>query len=365
MANMPRPRRPYLHKYLTRHGKIYWYVRKPGSNRIRVKGEFGSPEFWERYDVIMAGLPVTQKPPKESKGSVAWLWERYKETPVWKALKPATRRQRENIMVGVLKGIGSKPYGEVTKKDITASRDARADTPAQARNFLDAMRGPFRWALETDHIKVDPTAGVKNPKRPQNKGFEVWTEEEVDRYQAKWGLGTKERVWIDTLLYSGLRRGDAVLLGRQHVKNGYFTLHLEKSGEMIPVCNPVLPILAATWAAGPIADMAFICGDKGKRLTKESFGNYFRIACDKAGVFDRSAHGLRKVAATRCAENGATESQLMALFGWTDPAMARLYTKEADRKRMARQAGSMMQRAPEADPMCQPGGKVGTGGEID
>jgi len=27
-------------------------------------------------------------------------------------------------------------------------------------------------------------------------------------------------VWLDVLLYSGLRRGDAVRYGRQHVRNG-------------------------------------------------------------------------------------------------------------------------------------------------
>jgi hypothetical protein len=47
----------------------------------------------------------------------------------------------------------------------------------------------------------------------------------------------------------------------------------------------------------------------------------------------QAAHGLRKVAATRAAENGATEFELMAIFGWTDPKMAAHYVRfgsEAD-----------------------------------
>jgi hypothetical protein len=40
-----------------------------------------------------------------------------------------------------------------------------------------------------------------------------------------------------------------------------------------------------------------------------------------------SAHGVRKIAATRAANNGATEAELMALFGWTDSKMAALYTR--------------------------------------
>ena len=49
--------------------------------------------------------------------------------------------------------------------------------------------------------------------------------------------------------------------------------------------------------------------------------------CVRAGVMGKSAHGLRKAAATRAAENGATVHQLMAIFGWTNVEQAELYTR--------------------------------------
>jgi integrase len=61
----------------------------------------------------------------------------------------------------------------------------------------------------------------------------------------------------------------------------------------------------------------------------------------KAGV-PGSAHGVRKLAATRMANNGATEAQLMAVFGWTDPKMAAHYTHTANRKRLAAQSIDML-----------------------
>ena len=72
-------------------------------------------------------------------------------------------------------------------------------------------------------------------------------------------------------------------------------------------------------------------------MTKESFGNAFSEACRTAGI-NKSAHGLRKVGATRAANNGATVAQLNAIFGWTGSKMASLYTQNADRKRLARDA---------------------------
>jgi integrase len=148
----------------------------------------------------------------------------------------------------------------------------------------------------------------------------------------KWQTGTKERVWIDVLLYTGLRRGDAVLLGRQHVRDGVATVRTGKTGTEVNI--PILPPLRKTLDAGPTGDMHFIVGDSGKPLTKESFGNMFRRACNEAGV-KKSAHGLRKIAATRAADAGATVAELEAMFGWSGGAMASLYTKTADRRRLA------------------------------
>ena len=100
---------------------------------------------------------------------------------------------------------------------------------------------------------------------------------------------------------------------------------------------PILPILQATLNAGPCGDLTFIVGANGKPLTKESFGNKFKAACKEA-VVPGSAHGVRKIAATCAADAGATEAELMAIFGWTDPKMASHYTRTANRKRLAAQA---------------------------
>jgi len=100
---------------------------------------------------------------------------------------------------------------------------------------------------------------------------------------------------------------------------------------------------AKTQDAGLTSDLAFICGEKRQPLTKESFGNCFREACRKAGI-DKSAHGVRKISATRAANAGATVAQLQAIFGWTDDDMPSLYTRSADRRRLAMDAIGKLER---------------------
>jgi hypothetical protein len=72
------------------------------------------------------------------------------------------------------------------------------------------MRGLFRWAVKAQIVKADPTVGVEDPIFPKTEGFPVWTEEHVAAYEKRWPIGTRQRVWLDVLLYTGLRRGDAV-----------------------------------------------------------------------------------------------------------------------------------------------------------
>lgn len=360
MVDMPRPRPPHLHREVTRHGRTVWFFRVGKGPRIRIKAEFGTEGFEAEYQAAANGKPRPVKGAPAS-GTLAWLLDQYRDTGAWTSLSKATRRQRDNIFVHVIETGGFTAYVKITEDTIRAGAERRAATPSQARNFLDAMRGLFRWAKTAKHVLVDPTAGVENPPRKTGDGFKAWTEDDVTAYQTRWALGTRQRVWLDVLLYSGLRRGDAVRYGRQHVRNGVGRIPTEKSQLTVTAIVPVLPVLARTLDAGPCGEMTFICGANGKPLTKESFGNLFKDACKAAGVTG-SAHGVRKIAATTAANNGATFAQLRALFGWTTDAMPSLYTRTADRERLGKEAGHMLGNI-ERTAIPAPGNEVRETGE--
>jgi hypothetical protein len=45
MEEMPRPRPPHLHRQVTRHAKVVWYVRIGKGRRTRLRAAYGSTEF--------------------------------------------------------------------------------------------------------------------------------------------------------------------------------------------------------------------------------------------------------------------------------------------------------------------------------
>lgn len=345
IPDMPRKLPLFVHRERTRHGKIIYYFRREMGPRTRLP-DYGADGFHEAYRAALAGLPAPERRGAPRAHTLAWLLAQYRvSSSDWAALSKATRRQRDNIFTNLIDAHGNEPYRAITRASILASREKRVTTPSQARNFLDAMRGVFRWAKGAALIEEDPTEGVANPKRPKGKGFAAWTVTDVEKYQARWLVDTKERVWFDVLFYTGLRRGDAVVIGKQHVRDGIATIRTEKSGEIVEVNIPIPPELAETLSAGPTGDLAWICGTHGDPLTKESFGNRFREACNEAGIRGKSAHGVRKIAATIAAEAGLTVAELEALFGWTGGTMASHYTRTANRKSLAIQGAGKIANA--------------------
>jgi len=269
--------------------------------------------------------------------SLAWLINEYKKSHNWLQYSPSTRRERENIFKRIITNSDNCNYKAITKQVILASRDQRLNTPAAARAFLKAMNGLFIWAEEREFIAINPCYGVKYPKLTNTDGFVAWNETDIARYHSYYPLGTRARLFLDILLYTGLRRGDVVRIGYKNVFNNVIFLKTEKSKFQIEIALPILPKLKESLEAGPIGYNSFISSVNGAPLTKESFGNIFREMCNKAGI-KKSAHGVRKLSATRAANAGATVAELKAIFGWSDDEMASLYTKTADRRRLAANA---------------------------
>lgn len=354
MADMPRNRPLYLQRHVTRHGAVVWYVRIGRGPKVRIRGTYGSDEFNEAYQAAIAG-EKPRAPGAAKKDTLQWLVDLHRKSGYWSDLSPATRKQRENIFRQVTKASGDVAVASIGKQAIIKGRDRRKSTPSQARHFVDTMRSLFKWALDANLVKTDPTLGVST-KKPGKAGIPVWTDADIARYEDRWPRGTRERVMFDLFLYTGLRIGDVALLGKQHVRNGVIEIDTEKTGMRVTI--PMLAPLAATLKVGPTGDMAYIATKTGQPILKNSLGNVFRVACRAAGV-NKSAHGLRKAAATHAAEQGATVADLEAIFGWSGGQMASHYTRSANRKELAKKAMAKLDRSESGTSMLPPDKVVG------
>lgn len=100
---------------------------------------------------------------------------------------------------------------------------------------------------------------------------------------------------------------------------------------------PILPQLRASIDATATGLVTYLIHTYGKPYKGTSFGNSLRDWCNEAGLPQCSAHGLRKAGATIASHNGARTHQLMAVYGWETLRQAEVYTKAADRARLAKE----------------------------
>ncbi|WOC17396.1 tyrosine-type recombinase/integrase [Pseudochrobactrum sp. MP213Fo] len=321
----------YVVREVSRHGRVKYFYRIGKGERIRLPDELNTPEFKEAYKQAIIGYKIeTPRGIISPPNTLRWLIDHYRESSSWKAFSPATRKQRENIFLNVIKRSNNTLYTAIDRKSIVAAVEARSETPAQANHFLKAMRGVFSWALQNDYVVIDPTAGVF-PLKYKSAGFAPWTMTDLLQFFDRWPIGSKPRLAVELLLHTGLRRSDVVRAGWQHLRGSIFTLQTQKTGSTITIefPNALLDVISAT----ETGSTSFLISEAGTPFATESFGNWFRDRCNDAGI-KKSAHGLRKLSATLSAEAGAATHELMAQYGWSNVKQAELYTKGADRVRL-------------------------------
>ena len=338
-----------------------YYFRAPGRPKVRLRETPFTDEFEAEVAAARLGVPYvkpgTEEPKpldrKAAKGTFQWLVQQYKaRAGNTMAADQLARRVRlleevcDSLTSESKKRRGDLPYAMMEKRHITEIRDTIRDTPGAQDNALKYISAMFGWAVENDLADRNPALRIKKVNSA-GKGFHTWTVEEVRQFEEKHKPGTKANLYLTIALFTGLRLQELAILGRQHVRDGWLNITpgKTKNSSGVTVQMPLLKILRDKLDALPATNLTYMVTEYGKPFTVNGLGNKMRDWCDAAGLPHCSTHGLRKAGATIAAENGATDDELMAIFGWTTKKQTTLYTRQANRKKLA--AGAVHKLMPE------------------
>ena len=328
----------YVHSYRDRHGKRRHYYRRNGK-RIALLGLPGEPEFMRAYEDAAARFAERQPAASKavSAGTFDALCISYYRSPEFTELRESTKRTYRGIIDRWRQEHGAKRVKHLDRRHVKEHIATAAGTsgPHAANNLRMILQILCRFAVDNEWRRDDPTIGVR-PIRAKSAGFVSWSEEDIQAFEAKWAAGTRQRLAMALLLYTGQRRGDAVQMGWQHVSGDSIRVVQSKTGVAltIPMHRALRDVLKDT----PRTNLTFLMTNLGDPFTAAGFGNWFRDACDAAGLKGRSAHGLRKAAARRLAEAGCSALQIGAITGHKTLKEISRYTAAADQERMARDA---------------------------
>jgi integrase len=328
---------PHVNGFVDHNGRARYYVRRPGHKNVRLPGLPWSPEFMAAYAEAVEGQqPISIGAKRSPVGSVAATVGLYLGSTAFTNLATETQRTRRNILERFREKHGDKRLASIERKHVQAMVTAKGATPSAARNFLNTLRAVIAFAIDAGICAEDPTLGVKRPKI-KGDGYRTWTEDDIAAFEAVHPIGTQPRLALALLLYTGQRRSDALVMGRQHIRGDLISVRQQKTGASLLI--PMHPALRAVIEAAPSGHLTFLANMFGKVRTPNGFSTWFRAHCNAAGLANgTSAHGLRKAACRRLAEAGCSAKEIMAISGHASIREIERYTKAVDQLHMARAA---------------------------
>nr|WP_246272659.1 site-specific integrase [Phyllobacterium pellucidum] len=166
--------------------------------------------------------------------------------------------------------------------------------------------------------------------------------EDIAKYIEHHGQQSKAVLGLAILMYTGMRVSDLATIGPQHRRGDTLIFRVFKNRNKSPTTLeiPIHPILDAVMALHPQKRMTYMVTEYGKPFTIKGLGNRVSDWFTQAGLPHLTAHSVRKGLATNMAENEATDLMLEGMFGWKDAKTSKIYTRNAQRARLARQAVS-------------------------
>lgn len=337
---------PYVNAQRDRAGRIAYHYFRRGGRRWRLPplSDAPSDEFMAEYRRLLAetstptAITATATDRRGyPRGSFGALVRDYLETAEFRTkLKPRTQAEYRRVCEGLSARHGDKPVRLLEKRHIRKMRDEKADTPGAANTILRMLKILLNFAVEDGLISGSPAARMK--ELPVGE-WRAWTDEECAAFEKRWLPGTMQRRAYSLGLYTGQRLTDLVSMNRADRKDGLIHVTAQsKTGEELWI--PEHRELAAELARGVAGISSLLTTPtQGKPFDAVYFGAWFAEAIDKSGLPDDCVlHGLRKTAARKLAEAGATEEQIKAVTGHASSRMVAHYTKGANQRKLARSA---------------------------
>jgi integrase len=325
---------PYVNGYKDRHGRQRYYFRRKGFKALPLRGEPGSIEFARSYEEAKGTAKPAAALAHEGPGSIGVLIEQYFLSTDFRALSYVTQKGHRSVLKPFREKHGHRSVHLTSAADLNNVFHGMAATPARASNLRKRLRPVFDLAESLGWIPMGTNPAKASRKvKYRAEGFTPWTDEDIAAFEEKWASGTRERLALYLLLYTGQRRSDVVTMGRQHIEHGRISVVQQKTKARLKI--KMHPALRKEVELAPRSGLALLQTQAGKPFSAAGFTAWFVARAVEAGLEGKSPHGLRKAAGRRLAEVGCAAKEIAAVLGHRSLSMVELYTRDADQVLLA------------------------------
>lgn len=342
-------------------GNVRYLVRVKGQPNKRITLPVGPEhkDFHEQYLAARMGVQAARTERSHAAGTLGWLVDSYlshlRSLCAAGQASPLTLKQRDpfgkelKAAVSTSRNSMGKPYAtlplSIPQDELARFLDTFTATPGKAKNMLKFLRALFVWGVSRGHCSVNPAAGL-SVAYTNKGGATPWTVDDLNKYRKAHPKGTMAHLTLSLFMFTACRIGDAYRLGRgnETTVSGQQWIGWQpaKRGSRYVEIPMLPPLLEATRAQRVIGPTYLLSSHGVPFKSAEGLRNRLSKWCDEAGIKDRSSHGIRKAAGHLLSLNGATQYEIMSIHGHANASTSEVYTRGADRQRLAASAASKL-----------------------
>jgi len=320
----------YINEYRDRAGSIRRYFRR-GAIRKPLPGDVGSPEFMTAYQTLLGDKPA---PTIKIAGSLGLLITEYYASRPFRNLKASSRQTYRAALEPLAAAHGHRTAGITHKQAAKLIADIGERRPAMANLTKRVLQAVYKYAVKAGWVDANPVLGIDHFKTGTHH---TWTEGELKTFEARWPLGTRQRLAYELLLETAQRVGDVAGMTRADIVGGELHVVQQKTGAELHL--PVTDRLARAMRAYPTKGLSLVGREDGRPLTRAGLTRFMADAIAAADLPAKCvSHGLRKAALRRLAEAGKTTRQIAAVSGHKSLREIERYTDAAEQRRLAQDA---------------------------
>ncbi len=321
----------YVNEYRDRNGKLRRYFRR-GATRGPLPGEVGSTEFMAAYQAYLGHQPA---PTAKVADSLGLLITEFYASRAFRNLKASSKQTYRAALEPIAKAHGHRTARISHRQAAKLIADIGETKPAMANLTKRVLAAVYKFAIKSEWpIDANPIIGIDAFKGGTHH---TWTEGELQAFEDKWPVGSRQRLAYALLLYTMQRVGDVAKMRRQDITGDELHVIQTKTGTELHL--PVVAQVQQALRAYPAKGLALIGRTDGKPMTRPGLTMFMADAIEKAGLPAKCvSHGLRKAGMRRMAELGYTVHQIAAWSGHKSLREVQRYTEAADQRRLARDA---------------------------
>jgi integrase len=325
----------YVNEYVDRTGKVRRYFRRGGKALGALPGSVGSDEFMAAYKNYVADIKPVPSTARNAAGTFGRLINEYYGSTPFQNLKASSRQIYRYVLEPLAKAHGHRMVRDMPADKIgKIIQEIGATKPGMANLTKSVLQKMMKYAVKMKWRSDNPVIGID---RFKSGTHHTWTEGELKTFEARWPLGTRQRLAYALLLYTGQRVGDVAKMNRADIVDVELHIIQQKTGTELYL--PIVSELEQAMRAYPAKGLSLIGREDGKPMTRAALSHFMREAIKGAGLPAKCvSHGLRKATMRRLAEDGKTEKQIAAVSGHKTLREIERYTAAADQRRLAQDA---------------------------